>query len=96
MKTTMRDAVELMAVVSTQHLKPETALNLDALWTMCYPNDYGAFVYVDETFNTSHPDVDVPDDLATVLREAAKHDIVWIKFDSDGPTIDGLPVYDWE
>ena len=82
--------VELLLPLSTAHI---TQATLDAIEThaIAYPNEYGAFVYVNDEILEP-----VPQDLKTVFDYANAHSIRWVKFDRDAPELDGLPTYEWE
>lgn len=94
-----KEAIEPLICLSTLHLTKETCDVISTPdqtpthWPIVYPNEYGAFVYVngDQFYGG-------PPDLAAVLQFARANDIVWIKFDPDGSVIDELKTYDstWE
>lgn len=87
----MRDRIESLAVLSTTHLSSETRKRLlaDDLSVNAHSNEYGGFVYVGE------PGDNIPSepDLAEIFKFAAAAGICWLKFDSDGAEIDGLPTF---
>lgn len=85
-------ATSTILTITTAHLSAATCAALCAEETpvSCYPNEYGAFVYV----RSEVPD-DTPDDLAVVLRFAIDEGFAWIKFDRDADFVPGLPDFDW-
>ena len=96
-KSTVASLLQLaepLAALSITHLTPATRQKLaaDDLSVNAYPNAYGGFVYV------GAPRYSVPaePDLATIFEVAENAGIVWLKFDSDAATVDGLPVFDEE
>ncbi len=61
--------------------------------------DYGAFVTVPPTPDELAEDFghydEMPEDLATVLMRAQEMGCYLVRLDADGPTLEGLPVYNW-
>jgi hypothetical protein len=61
--------------------------------------DYGAFVTVPPTPDELAEDFghydEMPEDLATVLMRAQEMGCYLVRLDADGPTLEGLPTYDW-
>lgn len=90
-----REAMEPMAVISTAHLLPDTMTWIEqgGYGSACHPNEYGAFLYVGQDDGE-----DTPPDLAAVLAAARAEGVVWVKFDADASTLDGLPDHSdaWE
>lgn len=88
-----------VAVISTCHLTEQTGCaeiqpdfsGLGGLLAVPMPD--GFLVY------NSDPDVledeEVPQDLRVCLRWANKLGFEWVRFDSAGSQVEGLPVYDW-
>jgi len=81
--------------MSTEHIERGTAENLEdsavsggAVWA----NEHGAFVFVPEP---DEEDEHREPDLMAVFAYARKYGYEWVRFDSDGPKLDGLPVYEW-
>lgn len=69
-------------------------------YVVCAEDEYGWFVYVPHDDEDSLRDIAKPDGdnmpvLARVLRHASRLGADWIKFDSDGPTLEGLDLFDW-
>lgn len=87
----MTDAAEPMVAISTTHLTPLTASLVQSgeIDVGCYPNDYGAFVYVGENVSNQA-------DLNAVLERARSLGFVWIKFDRDAAEVEDLEIYPWE
>ena len=87
----LREQVEPLAALSLSHLTPATRKKLldDELSVNAYPTDFGGFVFV------GSPRYRLPaeSDLASIFEAAEQAGIVWLKFDSEAPTIDGLPVF---
>lgn len=88
---TLLQLAEPLVALSITHLTQPTRAKLaaDDLSINAYPSDYGGLVYV------GAPPYRPPDetDLAAIFETAAKAGIVWLKFDADGPVVDGLAVY---
>ena len=91
-------------VVSTAHLTKEVAEMYNAFGTEDeYPCDLmrprwvrneGWMLYVPETI-TGLDVINTPDCISDVIAVAIKNKCQWIMFDSDGPLIEGLPVFKW-
>lgn len=82
-------------VISTAHLPPET---LEYLTTRTSPYDMirllhpcGVILFV-----ASVPPKSLPEDLRTCVEWAQDSRYEWLRFDNNGTTIDGLPIYEWE
>ena len=82
---------EPLASLSISHLSPSTRMKLagDDLSVNAYPTDCGGIIYV------GAPRYRMPTeaDLATIFEVAEQAGIVWLKFDSEAPVIDGLPTF---
>jgi len=80
-----------MLVISTAHITNQTCNSyLPDHRASCYlKGDYGHFLHV------SAPHEGDPDDLRDVLEMASKAGADWLMLDNDGPTLEGLPTYDW-
>ena len=88
-------------VISTVHLTREVADALTAQgdrnpWVICAPYEYGYFLWISEG---SDRELSMPvclqnirDKLAPMLPPSLG---VWVRLDSDGDKIAGLPAYDW-
>lgn len=87
----LREQAEPLAALSLSHLTPTTRekLRQDELSVNAYPTDFGGFVFV------GAPRYRLPaeSDLASIFEAAEQAGIVWLKFDSEAPTISGLPVF---
>ncbi len=81
---------EPLVAISTAHLSGPTSQRLaeGSLSVAAYPNDYGGFVYIG-----AEDSVPEEADLAAIFRIARPCGIVWIKFDADAPTVDGMPTF---
>lgn len=94
-----------MIVVSTGHFSSDTRSMLDSL----IPNSidgiadhasfrFGWFVLFDLAYDPDHlrPDVGALLRWITAMERVAGNEnlFVWVKFDSDGSVIDGLPFHD--
>ncbi len=92
MKDALAQATSTILTITTAHLSAATCAALCAQETpiSCYPNEYGAFVFVrpDDLENT-------PADLAAVLTFARARGFAWIKFDCDALAVPGLAHFDW-
>ena len=91
---TLLQLAEPLVALSITHLAQPTRAKLaaDDLSINAYPSDYGGLVYI------GAPPYSLPAeaDLAAIFEVAAKAGIVWLKFDADGPVVDGLAVYNNE
>lgn len=87
----MRELSEPLAALSLAHLTPATRQKLheDDLSVNAYPTDFGGFVYV----GSPRYRIPVESDLAAIFKIAEQAGIVWLKFDSEAPTIEGLPTF---
>ena len=87
----LRAQAESLASLSISHLSSSTRLKLadDELSVNAYPTDCGGIIYV------GAPRYRMPTepDLATIFEVAEQAGIVWLKFDSEAPVIDGLPTF---
>ena len=88
----MNPRIEKHMVLSTGHISLETSkilsdLDMTPVWGG--PIEYGWWVHaeVDEQ--------EIPEDLLTCIKYAAKAGCTWVRFDCDQPTCDDLPTYDW-
>jgi len=87
----LRELAEPLAALSLAHLTPTTRQKLrdDELSVNAYPTDFGGFVFVGSPRYRSP----VESDLATIFEIAERAGIVWLKFDSEAPALDGLPTF---
>ncbi|EPD41061.1 hypothetical protein HMPREF9701_02130 [Delftia acidovorans CCUG 274B] len=87
----MRELAEPLAALSLTHLTPATRQKLheDDLSVNAYPTDSGGFVFV------GSPRYRLPaeSDLARIFEIAERAGIVWLKFDYEAPTVEGLPIF---
>lgn len=83
---------EPLVAISISHLHPATRQRLadGALSVVAYPNDYGGFVYV----GAAGDNVPLEPELAPLFEAAQAAGIVWIKFDADASTVDGLQTFE--
>lgn len=95
-----------MATISMEHISQATAeaMMVDGMvnkfmvpiYTKSTPNDngpgFGFYVYLD---SQCLKDGDFPEDLAAVIELALDNGCDILCLDSDGPVIEGLPVYEW-
>ncbi|MCL8382077.1 DUF5983 family protein [Xanthobacter aminoxidans] len=82
--------------LSTEHMKPETAHNLDvtpiAEWSVAGGRTgHGYFIYAHD-----EDDGSIPPDLWAVMCFARERGAEYILFDCDAATVEGLPTFDWE
>lgn len=84
-------------VLSTLHITPQT-LNHFRGAAFIGEHEYGAYFWVDSEADYYDLDHEMPLDLVAVMRLAAEHGCQEVKFDADGPTVKGLPMYGelWE
>lgn len=90
----LRRHAEPLVAISIAHLRPSTRRLLadGALSVLAHPNDYGGFVHV----GSEGDNIAQEPELAAVFAAAQRAGIVWIKFDADAETVDGLPIFDVE
>lgn len=88
----LREQAEPLAALSLSHLAPATRQRLqdNDLSVNAYPTDFGGFVFV----GASRHRAPTEGDLASIFEAAEQAGVVWLKFDSEAPVIDGLPVFD--
>lgn len=89
--TCLRTQAEPLAAISLSHLSSNTRLKLadNDLSVNAYPTDYGGIIYVGAPRHRPPTE----SDLAAIFEIAELAGIVWLKFDSEAPVIDGLPVF---
>jgi hypothetical protein len=89
----IRDAIEPMLVLATDHIRQPTlqALEAGTVITTWHALEHGPLVYIGTL-----PDEPLPPDLQDVVALARRAGAIWIKFDADAANIAGLSVYDWE
>jgi hypothetical protein len=85
-------------VVSTAHLKQETAKAMDDVdsaisWTRDNV-EYGYLVYVPNE-GYADEDEDFPEEMRAVVKLARSLGCKWIRYDCDGPELDGFAKFDW-
>lgn len=87
----LRELAEPLTSLSLSHLTPATRRKLeeDDLSVNAYPTGFGGFVFVGAP-RYRHPE---ESDLASIFEAAELAGIVWLKFDREGPVVDGLPVF---
>jgi hypothetical protein len=88
----LRELAESITVLSSTHLRAVTRAKLheNDLSLNAYPTEFGGLVYVGSPPHR----VPVETDLALIVELSAQAGIEWLFFDSEGPVIDGLPVFD--
>lgn len=89
-RSLLRHSQPLVAI-SIAHLSGPTRERLaeGRLSVVAYPDDDGGFVHV--AAEGTAPD---EPELAAIFRIAQPAGVVWIKFDADAPSVDGLPTFD--
>ena len=87
----LRELAEPLAALSLNHLTPATRQKLrnDELSVNAYPTDFGGFVFVGSPRYRSPAE----SDLATIFEAAERAGIIWLKFDSEAPAVEGLPTF---
>ena len=86
----------VILMLSTAHMKPETAAVLSAtdprLWPVAgWPTPYGYQLMTPD----GEPIDELYADLSEVVRFATARGFDRVEFDRDGPTIPDLPTWDW-
>lgn len=88
----LRELAEPLTSLSLSHLTPATRrkLEIDDLSVNAYPTIFGGFIFV------GTPPYRPPEEweLASIFEAAGRAGIVWLKFDREGPVVDGLPVFE--
>ena len=89
--TCLRTLAEPLAAISLSHLSLNTRLKLadNDLSVNAYPTDCGGILYV----GAPRHRIPTESDLAAIFEIAELAGIVWLKFDSEAPVIDGLTVF---
>lgn len=86
--------IETIPIISTGHVSEETANAIyDGGLGDLMKSVYGWIIWV-------CPDAEIdpyewPQDLATVVDWAREQGYMYVMFDRDADTIEGLPIYDW-
>jgi hypothetical protein len=94
--------ISKMLTISTAHITPETYDGIVCAYFdgddeyITYPfylkDGYGWFICTDENYaNESNPEC-----IKDCMKFAREHGCDWLCLDSDGPIVDGLPVYEWK
>lgn len=90
--------IHKMLCLSTAHLtfSTRTLLEQDELpGSIFFPKDiHGWFMHVPEQLLLQDTLVDAPTDVRDCLTLACARGFQWLMFDSDGPTMDELPMYE--
>lgn len=88
----LREQAEPLAALSLSHLAPSTRQRLhdNDLSVNAYCTDFGGFVFVGAPRHRLPAEVE----LASIFEAAEQAGVVWLKFDSEAPVIDGLPVFE--
>ncbi|WP_059040644.1 DUF5983 family protein [Paenibacillus rubinfantis] len=95
-ETGVKSAIRNMLELSTAHISSETNqwLSGDEHGTLIVYDKhiYGYWILVPEAGKNLDG---VPSELQDILRLAVAEGCSWVMFDSDAPTVDGIPVFDW-
>ncbi len=90
--------IHKMLCLSTAHLtfSTRTLLEQDELpGSIFFPKDiHGWFMHVPEQQQLQDTLVEAPTDVRDCLTLACTRGFQWLMFDSDGPTMDELPMYE--
>lgn len=86
----MELCIEKMLVVSTAHLEGPYELE-GARYIVYNLENYGWLVYCALKPESSRLNAGAE----TIMDMARDQGCVWVKFDPDGPSIDGIQTYDW-
>lgn len=94
--STVKTEMMAMPIISTAHLDSGTAQWLSdrgdlCNWATVAPYQEGFFVWFLDACQDQMPQ-SAKDVLLWLKREELG---AWVRFDRDGETVDGLPVYDW-
>lgn len=93
--------ISKMLTISTKHITTEANEGIlyayydndEYVSTLVYSKDgYGWFIYIDEDFEKKTN----PECLKNCMRFARENGCNWLCLDSDGPVVNGLPVYEWD
>lgn len=94
--------IHKMLVLSTTHIRPETADNFrlltDDVPRIFFPKaahdgeEYGWFIPISPEMHWSHT---VSEDLRAIRKIAEREGCSWIMLDQAGEEIDELPTYEW-
>jgi hypothetical protein len=84
-----RQHIEPMLILSNSHLNTEMRRLVSSLAPGIIEYDFGWIVHVAEEHEAELKP------LAPLLAFARQRGCLWIKFDRDGPILDGLAAYDW-
>jgi hypothetical protein len=79
-------------VLSTAHIHPATAAILYESAETMGGGQYGEYGWF---FYCSEEQGNLPDDLFTAMVFALSHGCVYVLFDCDAPTVDGLQTWEW-
>lgn len=86
----MELCIEKMLVVSTAHLTGP--YEIEACSLLYYELDHGGWlVYCRD----EHGRDNLNDGAEAILEIAKDQGCVWVKFDPDGPELEGIKTYDW-
>lgn len=88
----LRELAESITVLSLSHLQPATRAKLQEndLSVNAYPTEFGGLIYIGSPPHRTPTETD----LALIAGISAHTGIEWLFFDSEGPIIDGLPVFE--
>jgi hypothetical protein len=88
--------------LSTAHISEKTANKLDSTFhqglrpleiSLWHHREFGYFM---PAYPGAEPDShDLPEDLMACLKLAHMNGCEFLRLDSDGPTVEELPTYDW-
>lgn len=91
--------VESYLITSTGHVTAAERDLFDAGKTpapwmvVSLSGDYGWLIHLSDALPESIPGLS--DGLAAVIQHARAHGLHYIRFDADGPDIEGAPTYEW-
>lgn len=92
--------IHKMLVLSTAHVMSSTADELEfgetkADWKPAFTREEGWVFYVPGASADDSRYNDAPNDIRMLIEFARDQGVQWLMFDSDGPTVDNLEVYEW-
>lgn len=84
-------------VLSIAHVQQHTMelIESEGADTATAVSRYGVFKHVPDKEYERECLEDEPKELRAIYAYCRTHGFEWIRLDSDGPTVEGLPVYEW-
>ena len=81
---------------STCHVEQDDldTLHMGTLFST-YPSDYGIRIFLGDNIIDEISKYDFSEGLKVLVLFAVSNDCAYLELDSDGPTYDSFPIYDW-